>query len=83
MSTAKTSQTKLRAQAQAIAIRLKTATSEMRAKNPFKVGIAMDDKIITLTFRWEDLDTVTGADLVEFIYQQMKMEVEVLPKDVN
>lgn len=75
----------LRAQADKIAATLKAAErgdkidvrfadkiDAARAKGTFKVGVVMDDKVITIDMPWELIRTTTEAGIAEYILGQMK-----------
>lgn len=70
----------LKAQADKIAARLKVAgrvgfieeIDPARAKESFKVGIVMDDKIITIDMPWTTIRATSEAALSEYILKQMR-----------
>jgi hypothetical protein len=75
----------LKAQADRIAATLKAAErgdkvdvrfahkiAEARAKASFKVGVVMDDKVITLDMPWATIRSTTEAGLSEWIVDQMR-----------
>nr|WP_295465278.1 hypothetical protein [Mesorhizobium sp.] len=75
----------LKAQADKIAATLKAAErgekidaqiagglAEARAKDSFKVGIVMDDKIVTITMPWTTIRATSEAGLSEYIVNQMR-----------
>jgi len=75
----------LRAQANRIAATLKAAErgekidvrfaqkiADARTKGSFKVGVVMDDKIITIDMPWATVRSTTEAGLAEWILDQMR-----------
>jgi hypothetical protein len=75
----------LRAQANRIAATLKAAErgekidvrfaqkiADARTKESFKVGVVMDDKIITIDMPWATVRSTTEAGLAEWILDQMR-----------
>jgi len=75
----------LKAQADKIAATLKAAErgekidvrfaeklEAARGKESFKVGIVMDDKIITITMPWAAIQSTNEAGLSEYIINQMR-----------
>ena len=85
MSTAKSPKWILKAQARRIAATIKSAErgenidtafvqkiEEARHREVFKVGIVMDDKIVTIELPWTVIKTTKEAGLAEFIYNQMR-----------
>ena len=73
----------LRAQAVAIATHMKKAErgevederiKEAREKGFFKVGIAMDDKLITIEISMETIRNTGARALSEYILKQMREE---------
>lgn len=48
---------------------LKTVSLEsvLRQKTGIKLGIVMDDKLITVEAAWEQIDKLSEADMAEFI----------------
>lgn len=66
----------LKEQADRIAATLKNPrTPQMaaaRMKPAFKVGIVMDDKVITLEMPWTLIDSTTQPALAEYIVNQMR-----------
>ena len=75
----------LKAQADKIAATLKAAErgekidvrfaekiDAARGKESFKVGIVMDDKIITVEMPWATIRTTSEAGLSEYIVRQMR-----------
>lgn len=48
-----------------------------RAAYSFKVGIVMDDKIITITLPWSTILETTEAGLSEYIVRKMREEPDV------
>ncbi len=75
----------LKAQADKIAAMLKAAErgekveaqfaakiAEARARDSFKVGIAMDDKVIAITMPWATIRATSEAGLSEYIVNQMR-----------
>lgn len=75
----------LQAQADKIAATLKAAErgdkidarfaqqlAAARAKDSFKVGVVMDDKVITIEMPWATIRGTTEAGLAEFILGQMR-----------
>ena len=75
----------LRAQADKIAATLKAAErgekidarfarkiAESRAKGSFRVGLVMDDKVLTFDLPWETVRTTSEAGLSEWIVNHMQ-----------
>jgi hypothetical protein len=75
----------LKAQANKIAATLKAAERgepmdvrfaekhrEARAKDSFKVGVVMDDKVITLEMPWTTIQSTTEPALAEYILGLMR-----------
>lgn len=75
----------LKAQADKIAATLKAAErgdpidaafaekiAAARAKDSFRVGIVMDDKVITLDLPWETVRSTSERGLAEYILRQMQ-----------
>ena len=75
----------LKAQAEKIAAMLKAAErgekidvrfaekiAAARDKNSFKIGIVMDDKIITIGMPWETIRGTSEIGLAEYIIKQMR-----------
>lgn len=90
MSTSRTPVAKLRAQAFVIASTLRKAArgeplgdgdpggriAGARGKPSFKMGIAMDDKVITLEITWAKILDTTEAALTEYIVKLMRGQKE-------
>ena len=87
MTTKNSSVSALKVQARKIAALLKAAErgdkidaryaekiAAARAKGAFKVGIAMDDKIITVELPWATIQETSEAALVEYIVGLMREE---------
>lgn len=85
MTTKNSPRRKLKAQADKIASVLKraergepieamfaTKIAEARAKESFKTGIVMDDKVIILELPWTVVRDTTEAGLSEYIVDQMR-----------
>jgi hypothetical protein len=81
----------LKAQADKIAATLKAAErgdkidarfaekiAEARSKESFKVGIVMDDKIITIDMPWFTIRNSSEAGLSEYIVRQMREARDVV-----
>jgi hypothetical protein len=66
----------LKAQADKIASALKAPGARARSKHPLKetvkVGIVMDDKVITLEMSWGLIAETTEPALAEYIVDQMR-----------
>lgn len=85
MTTKHSPLSKLKAQADQIAARLKAfergepidirfaeKLEAARAKDSFKVGIVMDDKIITIEMPWATMRGTNEVGLAEYILNQMR-----------
>lgn len=85
MTTSHSPLTRIKAQADKIAAMLKAAErgeridvrfaakiAEARTKDSFKVGIVMDDKIVTITMPWVTIHGTSEAGLSEYIINQMR-----------
>lgn len=85
MTTSRSPLSQLKAQADKIAATLKAAErgekidvrfaekiDAARAKENFKAGIVMDDKIITIEMPWELIRSTSEAGLSEYILKQMR-----------
>lgn len=85
MTTARSPLSQLKAQADKIAATLKAAErgekidvrfaekiETARAKETFKAGIVMDDKIITIEMPWTTIRSASEAGLAEYILNQMR-----------
>jgi hypothetical protein len=55
-----------------IDVRFAAKIADARTKDSFKVGIVMDDKIITLELPWTTVRGTTEAGLAEYILMQMR-----------
>lgn len=66
----------LKAQADKIASALKSPGARSRSKHPLneavKVGIVMDDKVITLEMTWSLIAETTEKALAEYVVGQMR-----------
>lgn len=60
-----------------IDVRFAAKIEAARAKESFKVGVVMDDKIITLEMPWTTIQTTTEAGLAEYILRQMREAADV------
>lgn len=85
MTTAHSPLSQLKAQADKIAATLKAAergekidvhfaekVEAARSKDSFKVGIVMDDKIITIEMPWATIRGANETGLAEYILNQMR-----------
>ena len=85
MTTKHSPVSQLKAQADRIAATLKAAErgdkidarfaqkiAEARTKESFKVGVVMDDKVITIDMPWATIRGTTEAGLAEWILDQMR-----------
>ena len=85
MTTSHSPLSHLKAQADKIAAMLKAAErgekidvrfaakiAEARAKDSFKVGIVMDDKIVTIAMPWTTIRATSEAGLSEYIVDRMR-----------
>lgn len=85
MTTARSPLSQLKAQADKIAATLKAAErgekidvrfaekiEAARAKETFKAGIVMDDKIITIEMPWTTIRSANETGLAEYILNQMR-----------
>jgi hypothetical protein len=64
----------IHAQAVRVAHEMKKMPLRSNGKDTFKVGIAMDDKILTVELPWDDLEKLTEAELVPVICSLMREE---------
>lgn len=55
-----------------IDVRFSIKIDAARGKESFKVGIVMDDKIITVEMPWATIRTTSEAGLSEYIVRQMR-----------
>lgn len=85
MTTARSPLSQLKAQADKIAATIKAAErgekidvrfaekiEAARGKDSFKVGIVMDDKIITVEMPWAIIHSTSEVGLAEYILNQMR-----------
>lgn len=72
MSTSKSPEAKLRAEAKNIAIGMKRLKS---SKPEITVGVVMDDKIIKITMALKVIEDTSQGALEEMVYAQMRGEV--------
>jgi len=66
----------LKKQATVVARHLKSGKAPRRPDGKVKFGIVMDDKTLTVTWTWADIDKTTEAALVEFILKKMAEDTE-------
>lgn len=82
MTTSKSSLRALKAQADSIAKMLKdterdgTASPAAKAKDAIRVGIVMDDKIITMDISWKTIHDISELALSTFIVDHMRRPLE-------
>jgi len=81
MTTSQSPDYRIRQQSAAIAARLKQAAAgeiyiPSKDKDRIKIGIAMDDKTITLEIPWETIRNTTQSALDEYIFVLMKGEMK-------
>ena len=55
-----------------VAVRFAEKIEAARAKESFKVGIVMDDKVITIEMPWATIRETSEAGLSEYIVRQMR-----------
>lgn len=55
-----------------IDVRFAEKIAAARANPSFKVGIVMDDKVITIDMPWTTIRTTNAAGLSEYILRQMR-----------
>lgn len=55
-----------------IDVRFARKLDEARSKESFKVGIVMDDKVITVEMPWATIRTTSEVGLAEYILNQMR-----------
>ena len=55
-----------------IDVRFAEKIDAARAKESFKVGIVMDDKIITIEMPWATIRSTDEAGIAEYILEQMR-----------
>ncbi len=55
-----------------IDVRFAEKINEARGKESFKVGIVMDDKIITIEMPWATIRATSEVGLSEYIVKQMR-----------
>lgn len=60
-----------------IDVRFAEKIAEARTKPALKVGVVMDDKIITIDMPWETLRSTTEAGLCSWIVDQMRERRDV------
>jgi hypothetical protein len=91
MTTGRSPLRQLKAQADKIAATLKAAErgekidvrfaakiEAARAKDSFKIGIVMDDKVITIEMPWATIRSTNEAGIAEYILNQMREARETL-----
>ncbi len=57
---------------EAIDLRLAEKIADARAKESFKIGIVMDDKVITIDLPWENIKSTSEAGLSEYVVRLMR-----------
>ncbi len=57
-----------------IDVRLAEKIAAARANESFKVGIVMDDKIITIEMPWATIRSTSEVGIAEYILKQMREE---------
>jgi hypothetical protein len=85
MTTKRSPLSQLKAQADRIAATIKAAErgdkidapfarkiAEARTRESFKVGVVMDDKVITIDMPWTTIRCTTEAGLAEWVLDQMR-----------
>lgn len=61
-----------------IDVRFAAKLEEARGRDSFKMGIVMDDKIITIDMLWATVRSTSEAGLSEYIVNQMREASDVV-----